>query len=140
MTPRLLLLPLLAALQLAHATEWHVAPGGDDMNPGTSPGKPFRTLQKAESMVQPGDVVTVAGGDYASGKASDGHDGSALLRITHSGRPDAWITWRARTGETPVLHPRDWGGIAVSASYQVIDGFTVLGANDEIALVDAIAA
>jgi hypothetical protein len=138
--PLLLLLPLLASLQLAHATEWHVAPNGDDNHPGTSPGKAFRTLQKAESVVQPGDIVTVAGGDYQSDRSTDKRDGSALLLIRHAGRPDAWITWRARKGETPVLHPRGWAGISVEASYHVIDGFTVLGANDEIALTDAIAA
>jgi hypothetical protein len=140
MTSRLLLLPLVAALQLAHAAEWHVAADGNDNNPGTSPASAFRTLQKAASVVQPGDVVTVGGGDYPSDTATDKQDGSALLKITRPGRPDAWITWRARKGESPVLHPRGWAGISVQSSYQVIDGFTVLGANDEIALVDALAA
>lgn len=140
MTHRFLLLPLVAVLQLAHATEWHVASDGNDANLGTSPSQAFRTLQKAESVVRSGDVVTVAGGDYLSDTFGDRRDDSALLRITHPGRQDAWITWRARKGETPVLRPRGWSGISIEASYQVIDGFTVLGANDEITLVDALAA
>lgn len=141
MTSRLLLTTL--SLLVSHAVcaaEWHVAPNGDNTRDGRTPGTAFRTLQHAESVVQPGDVVLIGAGDYASDPAADQEEGSALLRIRKSGRPDAWITWKAAPGARPVLHPRGWAGIQVEASYHVIEGLTLVGANDEIALVRALEA
>ena len=97
-------------------------------------------MQHAESKVQPGDVVLIGAGVYPSETGTDKVDGSALLRITKSGRPDAWITWKAAPGARPLLRPRAWAGIQVQGSYHVIEGLALEGANDEIALVKALAA
>ena len=48
---------LLAAT--VHAAEFHVAPKGNDANPGTQTA-PLRTIQRAADLAQPGDVITVA--------------------------------------------------------------------------------
>jgi alpha-N-arabinofuranosidase len=48
---------------LAQATNFHVAPHGNDANPGT-PTAPFRTIQHAANLAQPGDVITVHEGVY----------------------------------------------------------------------------
>jgi len=45
------------------AKEIHVSVSGDDMNTGTLQ-KPFRTINKAADVAQPGDVVTVHSGTY----------------------------------------------------------------------------
>jgi len=45
------------------AAEFHVAINGSDANPG-SPRAPFRTLQHAADLAQPGDVITVHAGVY----------------------------------------------------------------------------
>ena len=45
------------------ATEFHVAISGSDANPG-SQRAPFRTLQHAADLAQPGDVITVHEGIY----------------------------------------------------------------------------
>jgi len=45
------------------AREYHVAVGGNDGNEG-SLAKPFRTIQHAVSLAQPGDVVTIHQGVY----------------------------------------------------------------------------
>ncbi len=50
-------------MSVARATEFHVAPSGDDANPGTRRA-PFRTIQRAAEAAQPGDVVTVHAGTY----------------------------------------------------------------------------
>jgi alpha-L-arabinofuranosidase len=47
----------------AHGTEFIVATNGSDSNPGTGRA-PFRTIQHAADMAQPGDVITVHGGIY----------------------------------------------------------------------------
>lgn len=121
------------------AHEWHVSPAGNDSNNGKSPQTAFQTLQKAESVVQPGDVVLIGDGIY-KGDQTDRAAGSALLRIQRSGRPDAWITWKARPGHKPQLHPRNWSGIEINASYIAIEGLTLIGGNDEVVLKDAIEA
>jgi alpha-L-arabinofuranosidase len=55
---------LLSALPIPIlAAEYHVLPDGNDANPGTS-DKPFRTIQRAADLAQPGDVVTVHQGVY----------------------------------------------------------------------------
>jgi alpha-N-arabinofuranosidase len=47
----------------AQATTMHVATNGNDANPGTKTA-PFRTIQYAADLAQPGDVITVHGGVY----------------------------------------------------------------------------
>ena len=53
---------LLAALPLM-AAEYTVAPAGDDASPGTLQ-KPFRTVGKAATVLQPGDTCWLRGGVY----------------------------------------------------------------------------
>jgi hypothetical protein len=42
----------------------HVSPDGDDGNPGTSPGAPLRTIQRAAGLAQAGDLVLIQPGVY----------------------------------------------------------------------------
>ncbi|WP_170318427.1 right-handed parallel beta-helix repeat-containing protein [Sphingomonas sp. PAMC 26621] len=118
----------------ASARDWFVSPSGDDRNVGATSNRPFQTLEKAALVVAAGDTVWLGGGTY-SGAETD----ADLLGIRTPGRAGAWITWRALPGQTPVLRPRGWAGIDIRASYQIIDGVTVLGGNDAIRLSDAIA-
>jgi alpha-N-arabinofuranosidase len=56
----------MAAAALAssvHAAEFHVAISGNDANSG-NPEAPFRTIQHAAGLAQPGDVITVHAGVY----------------------------------------------------------------------------
>ena len=46
-------------------TTYYVSPSGSNANNGTTTGTPFLTLQKAASVVAPGDTVLVRGGTYA---------------------------------------------------------------------------
>jgi len=144
MAYRMLIGPL-AALSLtlsagsAGAKTWYVSPEGSDAANGGTVASAFKTLQKAGSVVQPGDVVLIGDGVYEGDPNARG-EGTALLAITRSGRPGAWITWKARPGHTPELRPRQWSGIEIRASYHIIEGLTLTGGNDEVSLVEAIAA
>jgi len=62
-TPTLLLALLLAPLAAMHAAEFHVAPNGNDSNPGTIT-QPFATIQVGVNRLQPGDTLLVHGGVY----------------------------------------------------------------------------
>ena len=65
MKPPLQLAIMLFALSVsaALAAEWHVATTGNDDHPGSA-AAPFRTIQKAADVAQPGDVITVHEGLY----------------------------------------------------------------------------
>ena len=54
---------LLAPLAATRASDFHVATTGSDVNPGTKES-PFRTVQHAADLAQPGDVITVHEGVY----------------------------------------------------------------------------
>lgn len=56
------LLVLLNALG-ASAAEYYVSPNGDDTADG-SHERPFRTIQRAADVAQPGDTITVRAGEY----------------------------------------------------------------------------
>ena len=130
---------VLAGIALpALARDWHVAPGGDDGHDGLTPASALQTLQQADRRVKPGDRVLVAPGLYLTRDGSDRADGSAVLTIRSRGRPDAWITWQALPGGTVELRPTGWAGIQITGAYQVIDGFTITGANDSIVLAHAL--
>ncbi len=125
---------LAFAVSPLSAAVWHVDGKGDDSQSGTSPAAAFRSLQKAASLTAPGDTVLVGDGTYTGSAGAD-----AVLRIAKSGRPDAWITWKAAPGARPDLRPTGWGGITITASYIVIDGLNVTGANDSLTFEDAVA-
>lgn len=61
-TPRFLVL-LLLIVSLASAKEYHVSVKGNNKNSGTV-DKPFRTINFAAQLAQPGDIITVHEGIY----------------------------------------------------------------------------
>jgi hypothetical protein len=95
----------------------YVSPSGDDGNPGTSPGAPLRTLQRAANLAQAGDLVLVAPGVYresvsvprsgtaaqpivfrgsGAGAILDGADAAIAAGVTWT--PAAGGTWSRVTG------------------------------------------
>jgi hypothetical protein len=134
-----LLLLAVSLATAAQAKDWYVSPQGNDAANGSSPATAFRSLQRAERAVKPGDVVLIGDGVYEGDPSGTGPN-TALLAIDVSGRPDAWITWKARPGHRPELRPRQWSGIEIHGSYHVIEGLTLVGGNDEVTLIEALAA
>lgn len=74
--------------------DWFVSPAGNDSNPGTI-ASPFATLNKAITVVQPGQIIFMRGGTYLP---------SATINITNSGTALARIQLLAYPGETPYLN------------------------------------
>jgi parallel beta-helix repeat protein len=66
----------------------YVAPSGSDDNPGTSPGSPLRTIQKAADLAQAGDLVSIAAGVYRE-TVSVPRSGTAAQPIVFRGAPGA---------------------------------------------------
>lgn len=75
------------------ATEYVVAPTGDDADAGNRKA-PLRTIQRAATLMRHGDTCLIRGGDYFE-----------TVKPAADGTPDAPIVFRAWPGETPTL----WG-------------------------------
>ncbi|MGQ9570482.1 MAG: DUF1565 domain-containing protein [Thermodesulfovibrionales bacterium] len=75
------------------AATYYVSPDGNDSNSG-SKSAPFRTIQKAANIVNPGDTVIVANGVY-NHVQDYGEDGKFVLRIRRGGTSNAWVTFKA---------------------------------------------
>jgi hypothetical protein len=131
----LLCIPILVfSLNHLTAQALYVSGNGSDGNDGKTDKTAFRSLQKAADVVQAGETVWVGAGIYSS---TDTTNGSAVLSIKTSGKPSAWITWKAVKGTKPDIRPKGWCGIQISGSYHIIDGLMVTGSNDSIVLLYA---
>ena len=94
--PRILTTALALACHALSAAEFHVAPNGNDANPGTK-DKPFATLERAKEAIRksPKDqarTVILGGGTYRIGK-------SLLLGPEDSGTEQLPVVWQAAPGE-----------------------------------------
>ncbi len=85
-----------AGLYPAAGTVYHVAPTGDDANPGISAAAPLRTIQAAAERMQPGDVCLIQAGTYRE-----------TVVPPRDGTAEAPIVFRAAPGGTVVLSGLD---------------------------------
>ncbi|MDX2141060.1 MAG: right-handed parallel beta-helix repeat-containing protein [Chloroflexota bacterium] len=116
-------------------TIYYVSPAGSDTNSGLSEATPFRTIQHAADVTNPGDTVYIMNGDYR--RLNPQRD---IVTITRSGTADAWITYTALPGHRPRLVSQNWQAIAIiGAAYIIIDGLELEGNNQSIAVEDALA-
>ncbi|HYX33357.1 MAG TPA: right-handed parallel beta-helix repeat-containing protein [Oligoflexus sp.] len=120
----------------ASPSVFHVSSAnGSDKNPGTEQ-LPWKTLQYAHGKLKPGQTLLVGTGEYKS-------TNYAVLAITKSGTPDAWITYRNFPGQSPKIVStvrKNWSGIEVrQASYIVIEGFELAGHSKDVTLEGALA-
>lgn len=109
---------------------------GKDTYSGTSPSQAFKTLNYAASLpaLAPGDTVIIKGGTYEE------TNGGTVLNIKKSGSAaGGFITFRAATGETPILKASNaWNIVLVdAASYIKIEGLTVQGNGANISYATA---
>src|SRR5687768_2168732 len=105
----------------AHAAELFVATSGNDANAGTL-SAPFKTISKASSLAQPGDVVNVRGGIY-----------NASTVIAAKGLAAARISFRSYPGEKAILDGTGLGSTTLlvnfsRAEYVDFTGFEVRNA------------
>jgi alpha-N-arabinofuranosidase len=77
---------LLAPPAPALAADFHVAPNGNDNNPGTQ-GAPLRTIQHAANLAQPGDLITVHEGVYRERISPPRGGESEMKRIVYQAAP-----------------------------------------------------
>lgn len=94
-TRTLFLWSLLSVTVSVPAKDYYLATNGSDSNSGTDIDRPLATPAKAVSMLQPGDVCYIRGGDYFP---------EATIDITQTGMKDARIRLFAYSNEKPVFN------------------------------------
>jgi len=86
----------------AAGTFYYVATDGDDSHDGKSLQTPFRRIQKAADVMQPGDTCLIRGGQYRE----------KIVPVRGGSSEHARITYRNYADETPVIEGservRDW--------------------------------
>ncbi|ANE47230.1 hypothetical protein SY83_14215 [Paenibacillus swuensis] len=107
--------------------------GQDRSDYGTSTGQPFKTIQYAANLTNPGDTVYVMNGTYNE------IDDQSVFAVKRSGSsdPNGYISYLAYPGHSPKLKVTDaWNHIVVSASYIRVEGFEIEGDNANLTLSD----
>jgi hypothetical protein len=110
---------------------YYVSGTGNDTNSGLSNSSPFRTIQKAANLTNPGDTVLIMNGVYRNASPN-----GQVVSITRSGKANAWIKFKAYPGHRPKIKHNGWNGILIhnGASYIEINGLEVIGNNDNVTL------
>jgi hypothetical protein len=90
---------------------YYVVPTGDDANAGTRE-KPFKTIQHAAGLVEPGDTILLLADRPFFESVS----------IKRSGRPDAYITIRAARQEDRRQNPAQINAVARQQVIVSVDG------------------
>lgn len=111
---------------MASATTYYVSPSGSDSSIGTS-SAPFRTIQRAANVVNPGDTVIVKSGVY-----TDTNGDGAIVSFQRGGTSGSWITFRSENKWGAVLDGRNnatgYGLIFGSkANYVRVENFELKG-------------
>jgi parallel beta-helix repeat protein len=113
--------PTPTAIRVPGNRYYYVSPGGDDSHAGTK-AFPFRTINRAASAAQAGDVVLIQAGVYYED-----------VIPLHSGEPDQYITYQSE-GDGEVIIDAQNGQRAACIEindkrYLQFVGLTVRGAN-----------
>jgi len=110
-----LLVPFATRSMRAASVDYYVSPAGSDTNVGTDVSQPFRSIQHALELAQPGARITLAPGVYMQD-----------IHSVRDGAPNAPITLAGPAGAVV-----KGGGAAriveINHDYLALEGFTVDG-------------
>ena len=109
-----LVIPFLTRSSHAAARTFYVGPNGSDANDGSADA-PFKSIQKAIDLAQPGDIVSLASGIYMQDVLSR-RAGTVTAPITISGPSDAIVKGGGRARIFEINH-----------DFITLEGFTVDG-------------
>lgn len=110
-----ILLIALMNISAIHATIYYVAPDGNDLNSGTSLTFPWKTLDKANFVLQPGDTVLIRGGIYTGQQIAPARSGNETNRIVYKNYNDEKVR----------IENSQLGVILSSRSYITVHGIEI---------------
>jgi len=119
----------------SNGNTYYVSNAGDDSSPGNFDA-PFRTIQHAASIVNPGDTVLVMPGTYT--EEGSGAPWRTGITIDRSGISDNYITFRSYDLDNKAVIDGDlgdgtrlWFGFRLLGSYIRIKGFDLRNFNGD---------
>ena len=115
---------LLLAPTTSRAATYYVAPTGSDSASGTAIS-PFRSIQKAVDVVNPGDVVIVKDGIYTT---TGSRYPDRIIQFNRGGTAAAWVTVKAENQYGAILDGQNYSttyGVVFFNSYINFDGFQI---------------
>ncbi len=127
---------------------YYVADSGSNNNNGLSDVAPFLTINKAISMVNPGDTILVMNGTYRNvgygtvdTSTNSNMNNQHVVTINKSGEEGAYITLKNYPNHSPKIEFDGKGGIQISndMNYIIVEGFEVQGPAANITYSQAIA-
>jgi hypothetical protein len=121
-----IILFIFTAAGNAAAATYYVSTTGSDSNSGLI-GAPFKTIQKAANIVNPGDTVIVKNGIYTDTNGDD-----AIVKLSRGGTSSSWITFKAENKWGAKLdgqkNATDYGWVFLTgADYIRIEGLEIYG-------------
>ncbi len=131
----ILLIMFVNFSQYFFAVNYYVSPSGNDDNDGLTTATAFETIEKSTYVVAPGDTVFIRNGIYTKTSPE-----SLIAYLTISGTAGNPITFKNYPNENPILQMNgtNWAGFSINGcDYITIEGFTIIGNNDNITLAYA---
>jgi hypothetical protein len=122
----LYLIILFSFPSLGEAAIYYVSPNGSDSYNGTSLSTPFKTIQKAADVVNPGDKAYIRDGVYRE-----------LLTLTASGTSNQRITFQAYANEQPIIDGSKFVESWTKHSGEIYQGSVMINV-DPVVINDAI--
>jgi hypothetical protein len=114
-------------------TTYYVAPTGSDSNPGTS-SQPFRTIQKAADLVDPGDTVIVRDGVYKWESGLNNCYSKTIVCMNRGGTSTNWVVFKSENKWGARLDGQnstnDGFVFNNGISYVRVEGFDICGLMD----------
>jgi hypothetical protein len=104
---------------------FYVAPTGNDAANGLTLETPFRSIEHALEVVQPGDTIQLRGGTYVPIR-------NVGLYISRGGTSSAWKKIKAFNGERAVIDARGKEAgmyFGETAPFWIVEGLEVVGGN-----------
>lgn len=114
-------LPDLEFAERPATTILHVAPSGDDSNPGTLE-RPWKTIKKAAASLTNDQAAYVHPGEYREERIMTGHPGLADAPISLIGASRAVVSI---VGDPAHIGDREAPFLIVSQPYWIIEGFEI---------------
>ncbi|MDP3881389.1 MAG: DUF1565 domain-containing protein, partial [Nanoarchaeota archaeon] len=111
----IVLMVMFFGLRFSSAFDYYVGPNGGDWNSG-SQSLPFRTIQKALNVAQPGDTVNLMSGEYREN-----------IRSIRDGLPEKPIKVKGSENSLLKISGSDDRIFEINHDYIHIEGFTVDG-------------
>lgn len=95
-----------------YSNSYFLSVNGNDLNKGNHWFVPFKTFDKAQMVLKPGDTLHIMKGDYYTSKPFQ-------LDLQHQGKEGQWIVYKNYLNHKPQIHSGSKGAISIQSSQYI---------------------